>query len=112
MGLLTGPPETDVRAASSKLAAGALALDVREHDEWRAGHIVGALHVPMGELAARQAEIPTDRPLIAVCRSGNRSAAVTDALVRAGYAAENLGGGMQAWLAAGLPIEPADSWIA
>ncbi len=112
MRLLRGGPETGAQEASVKLAGGALALDVREHDEWQAGHIAGALHVPMGELGARQAEIPTDRLLIAVCRSGNRSAAVTDALLRAGYRAENLAGGMQAWLAAGLPIEPADGWIA
>ena len=112
MALPEGPPEVDVLAAAGKLADGAVALDVREHDEWAAGRIAGALHIPMGELGLRQEEIPGDRLLIAVCRSGSRSEAVTGALLRAGYEAENLAGGMEAWQAAGLPIEPADGWIA
>ena len=105
-------PEVDARAAAEQLASGAVALDVRESDEWAAGRIAGALHIPMGELAPRQDEIPRDRPLIAVCRSGSRSAAVTEALVGAGYQAENLAGGMHAWQAAGLPLDPPDGWIA
>ena len=112
MALPDGPPEVDVLAAAGMLADGAVALDIREHDEWAAGRIAGALHIPIGELGLRQEEIPRDRLLIAVCRSGSRSAAVTGALLRAGYEAENLGGGMQAWKAAGLPIEPAGGWIA
>lgn len=79
-------------------------LDVREQVEWDAGHIPGAVHVPMGELAARQDEIDGGRLVVAVCRSGARSAQVAAALQRAGYTAENLDGGMQAWEAAGLDI--------
>jgi rhodanese-related sulfurtransferase len=109
---LSGLPAVDPRSAADKLSDGALALDVREYDEWEAGRIAGALHIPIAELALRQAEIPADRALIVVCRSGSRSAAVTEALVRAGYGAENLDGGMTAWKAACLPIEPADGWIA
>lgn len=107
-----GIPEIDAADAAERLAAGALALDVREDDEWEAGRIEGSLHIPLGELGARQAEIPGDRPIVCVCRSGSRSAAVTDALVRAGFEAENLAGGLKAWKSAGLPIEPADGWIA
>jgi rhodanese-related sulfurtransferase len=107
-----GSPGVDVLSAAGMLADGAVALDVRETDEWQAGRIAGALHIPIGELGLRQDEIPRNRLLIAVCRSGSRSAAVTGALLRAGYEAENLTGGMQAWLAAGLPIDPADGWIA
>jgi rhodanese-related sulfurtransferase len=105
-------PEVDATAAAEHIAAGAVVLDVREAEEWTAGHISGALHIPMGELAVRQAEIPRERLIVAVCRSGNRSSAVTDALVRAGCEAENLAGGLKAWRSAGLPIEPADGWIA
>jgi len=112
MGLFRQIPEVDPRSAAEKLTNGAVALDVREHDEWGAGRIAGALHIPMGELVLRQAELPRDRSIVAVCRSGNRSAAVTEALVRGGYEAENLAGGMQAWKAAGLPMEPPDGYVA
>jgi rhodanese-related sulfurtransferase/glyoxylase-like metal-dependent hydrolase (beta-lactamase superfamily II) len=83
---------------------GALLLDVREPDEWEAGHAPAAVHVPMKEVQARQLELPKDRRIVAVCRSGGRSAAVTEALNAWGYDAVNLGGGMQAWEGAGLPI--------
>ena len=79
-------------------------LDVREQPEWDAGHIDRAVHVPMGELGARQDELPSDRLIVCVCRSGQRSAVVTNALRNAGYQAENLEGGMYAWVEAGLPV--------
>jgi len=83
-------------------------LDVREHDEWGAGHVPGAVHIPMRELGPRQAELPTDRTILCVCRSGNRSAMVTRALADAGYAAENLDGGLQSWEAYGHELEDGD----
>ncbi|MBW3659827.1 MAG: rhodanese-like domain-containing protein [Actinobacteria bacterium] len=83
-------------------------LDVREPFEWDAGHIEGAVHIPMGELNDRRDEIATDRTVVAVCRSGARSGQVAAALTRAGYTAENLEGGMQAWDRAGLPFVAAD----
>lgn len=79
-------------------------LDVREDPEWVAGRIDGAVHIPMGQLNQRIAEIPRDRPIVCVCRSGARSGAVTDALNRAGFEASNLDGGMHAWESADLPI--------
>lgn len=79
-------------------------LDVREQDEWDAGHIEGSLHIPMGEISDRQQEIPQDQPIAVVCRSGRRSAAVTEALTRAGYDAENLVGGVAEWQGQGLPL--------
>lgn len=83
-------------------------LDVREPHEWDAGHIETAVHIPMGDLNARQDELAEDRTIVAVCRSGARSAQVAAALTRAGYAAENLEGGMQAWERDGLPFVAAD----
>ncbi len=83
-------------------------LDVREPYEWDAGHIEGATHIPMGQLAARQDELARDRTIVVVCRSGNRSAQVTGALQRAGYDAHNMEGGMAAWDRAGLPFLAAD----
>jgi rhodanese-related sulfurtransferase len=102
-----GPAE-----AAQRLAGEAVALDVREDDEYLAGRIAGSVHIPLGELVARQDEIPEDVPIIAVCRSGSRSAYATELLVRAGYRAENLAGGLQAWVAAGLPLEPAGGYVA
>lgn len=90
-------------------------LDVREDDEWQAGHVAEAVHIPMGQLNARIDELPRDQPIIAICRSGNRSGAVTDALNRAGFTAHNLEGGMYAWEGADLPIVTDDGepgWVA
>ncbi|QOT24021.1 rhodanese-like domain-containing protein [Paenarthrobacter sp. YJN-D] len=78
-------------------------LDVREDFEVADGMIPGALHIPMGQLQARLGELDPAAPVIAVCRSGNRSAAVADALNGAGYTADTMAGGMTAWTRAGLP---------
>jgi rhodanese-related sulfurtransferase len=83
-------------------------LDVREPGEWHAGHIEGSVHIPMSQLGLRQEELPTDRTILAVCRSGNRSGMVTQALQRAGYQAENLDGGVLAWLSDGLQLVDGD----
>lgn len=79
-------------------------LDVREPIEWVAGHVDGAVHVPMGQLHAQQDRLATDRTIAVICRSGHRSAAVATALRRAGYDAVNVLGGMHAWAADGLPF--------
>ena len=79
-------------------------LDVREDDEWAAGHIEGAQHIPLGQLGERIAELPPEASIVAVCRSGSRSAAAVRGLRRLGYAAENLDGGVAAWSRAGLPL--------
>lgn len=78
-------------------------LDVREDFEVAEGMIPGALHIPMGQLGSRLGDLDKDRPIIVVCRSGNRSAAVADALNQAGYTADTMAGGMTAWQRAGLP---------
>jgi rhodanese-related sulfurtransferase len=86
-------------------AAGApYLLDVREHDEWEAGHVAGAVHIPMSELVERLAEVPKDTDVVVVCRSGNRSAAVTDYLGRGGWTVRNLADGMIGWASLGRPM--------
>ena len=65
--------------------------------------IPGALHIPMGELRSRLSELNPSVPVIAVCRSGSRSARVAEALNGAGFAAHTMAGGMTAWVRAGLP---------
>jgi rhodanese-related sulfurtransferase len=85
----------------------AVLLDVRENDEWVAGHAPAAVHVPMGEVQQRLDELSStlpDRPVHVVCRSGGRSARVTAYLVQAGWEAVNVEGGMRAWAAAGRPM--------
>lgn len=79
-------------------------LDVREGFEVADGMIPGALHIPMGQLGARIQELDQTRPVVVVCRSGNRSARVAGALNRAGYTADTMAGGMLAWQRAGLPV--------
>jgi len=80
-------------------------LDVREPDEWEAGHIAGAQHIPLGELRERLAEVPKGPTILAICRHGNRSEAAARGLRTLGYTVENLEGGVTAWKRAGLPLE-------
>ena len=98
-------PQIEVREAAALLAeGGALALDVREPFEWDDAHIEGALHIPLGELGERLAELPPGRRVICVCHSGARSASVTGPLRERGFDAVNLRGGILAWHGAGLPL--------
>nr|WP_207400691.1 rhodanese-like domain-containing protein [Actinomadura roseirufa] len=80
-------------------------LDVREQNEWDAGHAPAAVHIPMGQLGDRAAEVPRDQEVFVICRSGARSAQVTVALNQAGWLARNVDGGMKGWAEAGRPME-------
>jgi rhodanese-related sulfurtransferase len=100
----TAVPEIDPEEARRLADAGVFLLDVREDEEWAAGRAPDAVHVAMGSIADRIDVIPKDRTVVCVCRSGARSAAVTGALVDAGYDARNLAGGMLAWEASGFPV--------
>ena len=91
----------------------AFVLDVREDDEWVAGHAPGALHVPMMEIPARADEVPTDRDVVVVCRVGQRSAQVVAYLRQSGWEnVINLDGGMASWDAAGRPMVSEDGGAA
>jgi DMSO/TMAO reductase YedYZ molybdopterin-dependent catalytic subunit/glyoxylase-like metal-dependent hydrolase (beta-lactamase superfamily II) len=100
-------PTIGARGARTLIDAGALLLDVREPDEWRAEHVPGAVLIPMGQVQQRQLELPHDRRIVVVCRSGGRSAAVTESLRAWGFDAVNLAGGMCAWASAGQLTETA-----
>jgi rhodanese-related sulfurtransferase len=104
-------PEVDPQEASALVASGALLLDVREPDEWAAGHAPGAQFVPLGQLPARVDEVSRDRKIVAVCRVGGRSARATEFLIAAGIDAVNLAGGMRAWSASGLVVETDDGEV-
>ncbi len=94
---------------------GANILDVREDDEWTAGHIDGAQHIPLGDLPARYGEVPMDEDVYVICRSGGRSRQATAWLNQNGFDAVNVNGGMGAWnLDCGLPIVSdgdAEPWV-
>ncbi|MFH9349355.1 rhodanese-like domain-containing protein [Kitasatospora sp. NPDC017646] len=92
-------PTTD----AASVPADAALLDVREQDEWDAGHVDGALHIPIGEVIARIGELP-DEKLYVLCRVGGRSAQVVQYLVQQGRDAVNVDGGMYAWEGAGRPM--------
>ena len=100
--------EVAVQAAIAAAAAGAWLLDVREQDEWDAVHVPGVHLIPMSVLNERQGELPRDEAIYVICRSGGRSRAVTDALVRADFSAVNVAGGMDAWHRAGGPTASKD----
>lgn len=98
--------ETTAEEVNRRLAAGErlFVLDVREPDEFAEARIEGSVLIPLSQVAMRSSEIPRDRPVVAVCRSGSRSGVATDMLRRAGYTnVLNMRGGMMAWVRAGLP---------
>jgi len=82
--------------------AGAVFVDVREHQETSAGHAPGATFMPLQSFDAYT--LPADTPLIFICRSGGRSMAAASAIAQTGRTAYNVTGGMGAWAAAGLPV--------
>jgi rhodanese-related sulfurtransferase len=96
--------DVDPAEADRLVTAGALLLDVREDDEWTAGHALSAVHLPMGEVVDRIAEVPSDRIIVCMCRVGGRSGSVALHLAGIGYDVRNVAGGMQAWEAAGFPV--------
>jgi molybdopterin/thiamine biosynthesis adenylyltransferase/rhodanese-related sulfurtransferase len=100
--------EISVNEVGARRAAGATLIDVREQVEWDAGHIPGAVFIPMGELLGRIGEAVPDKSaeIILQCRSGARSGRMTEALQYAGYTnVVNMAGGILDWQANGLPIE-------
>jgi len=96
--------DVDPAEADRLTVAGAVMVDVREDDEWEAGHAPVAVHVPMGQVVERMGELPTDRTIVCMCRVGGRSGSVAVHLAGAGYDVRNVAGGMQAWAALGLPV--------
>ncbi|QTG81878.1 rhodanese-like domain-containing protein [Arthrobacter crystallopoietes] len=86
------------------IGADAKVLDVREDYEWEAGHIDGALHIPLDQLPERLDELDPDEDLHVICRTGGRSYRAAAWLVGNGYSAVNVDGGMGAWLEAGKPM--------
>jgi rhodanese-related sulfurtransferase len=97
-------PQNVPSVGVAEIPADVTLLDVRELDEWQAGHAPEALHIPMSELTGRLADLPADKDVYVVCRSGGRSARVTEYLLGNGWDAVNIDGGMQSWHAQGKPL--------
>lgn len=93
----------DTRAAVE--AGDAVIVDVRNQDEWDAGRIPGSSHIPLADLSARAAELPTDREIVFSCLSGARSLMAAQAFQASGVQARSLAGGAIAWRDAQLPFE-------
>ncbi len=100
-------PETDVASVvAAGSAKGLTIVDVREAEEWRAGHIKGGQHLPLGDLARRASEVDASKPVVTVCRSGRRSLEAVRILQEAGLIdVASMAGGMIAWEEARQPVE-------
>ena len=99
--------QIDAEGVAQRLAAGTVhVIDVRSTAEWQAGHIPGAHHIPLGELAGKASTLPRERPVIVHCQGGARSAIAASLLQAEGLPdVLNLAGGFNEWRAAGLPVE-------
>jgi len=98
------PREISVEEAVAKRDSGAFILDVRQPEEWNEFHVPDSTLISLGELASRVDELPHDREIVVVCRSGNRSAQGRDILLKAGFTqVTSMAGGLTQWKAAGYP---------
>jgi rhodanese-related sulfurtransferase len=100
------PKEIAVAEAYQKYQAGTFFLDVREQSEWDEYHAPNATLIPLGTLESRLGELPRDRQIVVVCRSGNRSQQGRDILLNNGFTqVASMAGGMKTWREAGYPVE-------
>ncbi len=91
--------------AQSRLESGAVLVDVREQDEWDAVHAPNATLIPLSEFQTRYSEMPTEKEIVLICAGGVRSAQAAQFAAQHGYKVSNLEGGINAWIADGLPTE-------
>jgi rhodanese-related sulfurtransferase len=101
------PPEISVSEAFTKYQNGAYVLDVRTQEEWDEYHAPNTTLIPLDQLASRLNELPRDREIVVVCRSGNRSQQGRAVLLDAGFEqVTSMKGGLNEWRASGYPVEP------
>jgi rhodanese-related sulfurtransferase len=98
-------PEIDIVQLAAALERGATVIDVREPDEYEAGHVPGATLIPLGQVVARVDEVPRSGPVYVVCESGPRSARATQYYRSRGIDARNVAGGTKAWVLSGRPTD-------
>ena len=97
-------PEIGIDQLAAAVRDGAAIVDVREPSEYVAGHVPGAVLIPMGQLPGRMAELYHGAPVYVVCASGNRSATMTGFLRNAGFDAYSVAGGTSGWASSGRPV--------
>lgn len=98
------PRGVDVDEALELAQQGAFLLDVREDDEWQAGHAALATHISLGEVPDHVEDLPRDRVIVCICRSGARSGRASKFLLEQGFEAVNMEGGMLAWAGDDQPL--------
>jgi rhodanese-related sulfurtransferase len=101
-------PQIDVGELARRREQGAFVLDVREPYEYHAGHVPGAVLMPLGEVVQRHDEVPTDEDVYVICLSGGRSARAVEFLNASGHRTTNVAGGTKEWIAAGFPVNEGD----
>jgi len=97
-------PEVSPEDGAQLVRDGAMLLDCRNDDEWAAGHAADATYVTLQQIPKAIDSLPRDRRIVAICRTGARSANAAQYLINQGFDAVNLAGGLRAWVAAGLPV--------
>jgi rhodanese-related sulfurtransferase len=102
-------PEIDVEKLAELHADGATIIDVRNPDEYVEAHVPGARLIPLGEVAERVAEIPTDQPVYVICAVGGRSMRACEHLAAQGLDVTNVAGGTKGWIAAGFDIDTGEA---
>jgi rhodanese-related sulfurtransferase len=98
------PASVSVDEAHQMYTEGTFVLDVRTQEEWNEFHVPNTTLIPLDELASRVNELPKDRPILVVCRSGNRSQTGRDILLQAGFDATSMVGGLNAWRDSGYEV--------
>lgn len=97
-------PEIDIAEAARRIDQGVPVIDVREPDEYEAGHVTGAPLIPLGSVPDRIDEVPSDGEVLVICKSGGRSAQAVEVLRANGIDAVNIAGGTMGWIEAGNPV--------
>ena len=110
---MSGDQDVSPEWVRERLEAGEIQLiDVREPYEWDAGHLAGARHIELQDVAAEAASIDREQPVVFYCKVGSRSSMAASAFRRAGYDAYSMDGGIDAWAQSGLPLDPPDGHVA
>ncbi len=101
--------EIEVDELDRRRAAGAVLIDVRQPEEYAEGHVPGARLIPLAEVPDRLGEVPTDEPVLVICKSGGRSLRAAEHLVAQGVDATNVAGGTMAWIESGRTVATGDA---
>src|SRR5690349_10611473 len=104
--------EIEPRRAAEMIEQGAPVVDVRDPDEYEAGHVAGAKLIPFDQLNAESAGVEDGGQVVFYCRTGDRSSTAAGAFESSGYDAYSVAGGLEAWAESGLPLEPEDGTVA